>query len=79
MLPIDDAVADLEHVIVSGRWANCNKEDAVNPKCCARDVAQEVNQGGEAGAAFLCSYPLSRPRDASSVRGPATGQGRALT
>ena len=56
-VPMQDCLADPQHVLISGRWVNCNKEDATRPKCRGRYVAQEVNVGGEAEAAFYAATP----------------------
>ena len=42
---------------VGGRWVTHNKGDADQPKCRGRYVAQEVNKGGEADAAFYAATP----------------------
>ena len=56
-VPYDVAMRDPEKVVVSGRWVNCNKQDADNPKCRGRYVAQEVNVNGDADAAFYAATP----------------------
>ena len=56
-VPIEQAKQDPDHILVGGRWINSNKEDMENPKCRARYVAQEVNYGGEADAAFYAATP----------------------
>ena len=43
---LQEALADPDQVIVSGRWANSNKQDSQNPDVRGRYVAQEVNHGG---------------------------------
>ena len=65
LVPLEEAVADPEHALVSGRRANCNKEDLSNPKCRGRDVAQEVNVGGTAEAAFYASRWAREKHDMS--------------
>ena len=56
-VPVAEAMSDPERVIVNGRWVNCNKEDASNPKCRGRYVAQEVNAGGQSEASFYAATP----------------------
>ena len=68
-VPYDVAMRDPEKVVVSGRWVNCNKQDADNPKCRGRYVAQEVNVNGDADAAFYAATPHWRPRESCSAGG----------
>ena len=56
-VPYEDAAADPQGHIVGGRWVLCNKQDASNPKCRGRYVAQEVNLGGEVNEAFDAATP----------------------
>ena len=54
---MEDALADPDHVLVSGRWVNCNKADSQSPKCRGRYVAQEANPGGESDPSFYSATP----------------------
>ena len=54
---LKEALADPDHVIVGGRWVTSNKQDTENPDCRGRYVAQEINRGGEADAAFYAATP----------------------
>ena len=54
---LKEAKSDPEHVLISGKLANCNKQDAMNPKCRCRFVGQEVNVNGEHETAFYAATP----------------------
>ena len=56
-IPLKETLADPKHVLVSGRWITSNEHDAERPDCRGRYVAQEINHGGEADAAFYAATP----------------------
>ena len=56
-ITLQEALDDPAHVLVPGRWVNSNKGESDHPDCRGRYVAQEVNHGGEADAAFCAATP----------------------
>ena len=54
---MEKVLEDPDRVVISGRWINCNKQDAAQPKCRGRCVGQEVNARGEADPAFYAATP----------------------
>ena len=56
----EDMQQDPDRVIVGGRRITHNKEDADNPRCRGRYVAQEVNVTGDSDPILLCGDPALR-------------------
>ena len=61
VVPMSEALADVEGKVVSGRWVNSNKQDLQNPKCRGRYVAQELSTGPEE-AFYAATPPLEATR-----------------
>ena len=61
VVPAAEAQSDPEGKLVGGRWVNSNKQDATNPKCTGRFVAQEIGFGADENF-YAATPPLDAKR-----------------